>query len=142
MKGRVTSDKITKLKPNQIFVFGSNTEGIHAGGAARIAMDKFGAVLGEAIGEFGQSYAIPTLDLADGVIVKGKLSTRKLQIEKIGKHVKEFAEHAKNNPDKVYLVTEIGCGIAGFKVEQIAPLFDCCKEIQNIHLPDRFWKNF
>lgn len=62
MKRELTPENIQELKENQIFVFGSNMNGNHAGGAARLAVEKFGAIMGQAEGIQGQSYAIPTLD--------------------------------------------------------------------------------
>ena len=144
MKNRTTSDFIDVLEPNEIFVFGSNTQGMHAGGAARLAVDKFGATPGVSTGEQGQSYAIPTLDFL-GLEPKNDspdktIRTRRLGLIDIWAHVQDFSDHAKLNPDKVYLVTEIGCGIAGFTVEVIAPMFSSCVKINNVHLPKKFWE--
>ena len=103
-----TPNKIDKLAPNQIFVFGSNLEGHHAGGAARLAHDRFGAVWGQGVGLQGQCYAIPTMHGG---------------VETIKPYVDEFIEFAKEHKELTFLVTRIGCGIAGFKDRQIAPLF-------------------
>lgn len=99
---------ITELKQNQIFVFGSNLNGNHAGGAARQAL-KFGAVMGEGVGLFGQTYAIATLDKA---MQKMPLSAIEFQLYVLSKE-------AKTNHDKEYLLTPIGTGIAGFTLEEI-----------------------
>lgn len=118
-----TSERITELKPGEIFVFGSNLAGAHGGGAAYIAYKKFGAVWGEGIGLQGQSYAIPTMQGG---------------VETIKPYTDEFIDFAKNNPEYKFLVTRIGCGIAGFKDEEIAPLFDGAINVENIILPKEF----
>ncbi len=100
---------ITELKDNQIFVFGSNLNGNHAGGAARQAYDTFGAVWGQGVGLQGQSYAIPTLDE----------NMQKMSLERIGSHLEDLVRHAGMNEDKEYLLTPIGQGIAGFSKEEI-----------------------
>ncbi|WP_373130647.1 A1S_2505 family phage non-structural protein [Alistipes finegoldii] len=115
---------ITKLQPDEIFVFGSNLAGMHGGGAARLAYQKFGAVWGQGVGLQGQSYAIPTMQGG---------------VETIQPYVDEFIEFAKQRPQLKFLVTEIGCGIAGFSPSEIAPLFEQAKEVENIYLPERFW---
>ncbi len=124
MKEKTSSQKITKLKENEVFVFGSNKEGNHAGGAAKLAADKFGAINGHGEGIQGQSYAIPTMD----------------GLEETFKAVNRFIIYAKANADKLFLVTEIGCGIAGFKPEQIAPFFAGAIFLDNVHLPESFCK--
>lgn len=128
---RITPDNISELKENEIFVFGSNESGIHGGGAARLANDKFGAIWGEPEGEFGQTYAIPTKD---------KTVRNTLSLEQIHEYVDKFISHAKNNPDKIYLVTEIGCGLAGLTPREVAPLFAKAVGVSNISLPSKFWK--
>lgn len=121
---RIASSHITTLQPNEIFVFGSNLSGMHGGGAARLAYRKFGAIWGQGVGLQGQSYGIPTM--------QGGVDT-------IKPYVDEFIEFAKTHPQLNFLVTEIGCGIAGFFVEEIAPLFEQAIEVENIYLPERFW---
>jgi hypothetical protein len=121
---RIASNHITTLQPNEIFVFGSNLAGMHGGGAARLAYQKFGAIWGQGVGLQGQSYGIPTM--------QGGVDTLK-------PYVDEFIEFAKTHPQLKFLVTEIGCGIAGFSVEEIAPLFEQAIEVENIYLPERFW---
>ena len=118
-----TPEFITELKPNEIFVFGSNLMGMHGGGAARIAMEQFGAVWGEGVGLQGQSYAIPTM--------QGGVDT-------IKPYVDEFIAFAKVHPEYTFYVTRIGCGIAGFTDDQIAPLFEHAMDVQNILLPEEF----
>ncbi|MBO7481919.1 MAG: hypothetical protein J6T63_07410 [Bacteroidales bacterium] len=120
---RYTPDFIRSLEPNEIFVFGSNLAGAHGGGAARIAMDKFGAVWGQGVGLQGQTYAIPTMQGG---------------VETIKPYVDEFIEFAKMHPEYKFLVTRIGCGIAGFTDEEIAPLFKDALSLENVRLPKSF----
>lgn len=132
----ITPQQISNLKPNEIFVFGSNLQGNHAGGAARFAVLKFGAEMGNPIGLQGQSYAIPTLSQAAIGIPLDKL---KLPISEIGKYVNEFIGFASQHPDMFFYVTPIGCGIAGFTEEEIAPLFSKCVNMENVALPETFF---
>ena len=120
---RISSDRITELKDNEIFVFGSNLEGRHGGGAALLAYRKWGAVWGQGVGLQGQCYGIPTMHGGP---------------EKIKPYVDEFIEFARNHKELNFLVTEIGCGIAGFSPEDIAPLFGGAMEMENVCLPDTF----
>ena len=124
-KGRITPRWIDSLKENEIFVFGSNLAGMHGGGAARIARLHFGAVMGKGVGLQGQSYAIPTMQGG---------------VETIRPYVNDFLDFAKHHPEMQFLVTPIGCGIAGFEAEDIAPLFEGAKEMKNISLPESFWE--
>lgn len=96
-----------------VFVFASNLAGAHGGGSARAALEKHGAILGEGIGYHGNSYAIPTLDR----------SLVKLALHDIAAHVGDFLEFAKTNTHMTFEVVAIGCGIAGFKAAEIAPMF-------------------
>ncbi len=121
---RISPSHIVTLQPDEIFVFGSNLAGQHGGGAARLAYQKFGAVWGQGVGLQGQSYGIPTMQGG---------------VESIRPYVDEFIEFAQRHPQLKFLVTEIGCGIAGFRVEEIAPLFEQAMEVENIYLPERFW---
>lgn len=124
MEKRISPDLINNLKDNEIFVFGSNLEGMHGGGAARAAYNKFGAIWGQGAGLQGQSYGIPTMH--GGVDV-------------IKPYVDEFINFAKSHPELKFLVTRIGCGIAGFRDEEMAPLFKDAFEIENIYLPKSFY---
>lgn len=124
MDNRITPDRITELRENEVFVFGSNLAGMHGGGAARLAHMKFGAVMGQGVGMQGQSYAIPTMQGG---------------IETIRPYVNDFIDYARRHPEKKFLVTQIGCGIAGFSPEEIAPLFRAATDIDNICLPQSFW---
>ena len=112
-----------ELKPNEIFVFGSNLAGAHGGGAARLAYERFGAIWGQGVGLQGQSYAIPTMQGG---------------VETIKPYVDEFIRFAKQHQELKFLVTKIGCGIAGFKVDEIAPLFYHAIDSENIVLPKEF----
>lgn len=122
---------ITELKDNQIFVFGSNARGFHAGGAARQALEKFGARWGQAKGLQGQSYGIVTLDE----------NMRKVPLSYIRLQLVQLAEFAAANPEKEFLLTAIGCGIAGFPVAHIAAI---CRDIygwpSNVIFPNEFKK--
>lgn len=129
MKYRITPDRITELKHNQIFVFGSNESGRHGKGAAKTAM-KWGAQYRCAVGLQGRTFAIPTVNAS---------ITQKLPLGKVAVYVNYFIEEARQHPELVFLVTEIGCGLAGWKVKDIAPLFREAVAIENIHLPRRFW---
>ena len=121
---RVSPQWINKLEANEIFVFGSNLEGMHGGGAAAVAR-KWGAIWGQGVGLQGQTYAIPTMQGG---------------VETIKPYVDEFLAFAKSHPELKFLVTEIGCGIAGFTVQEIAPLFKAAldENIENVYLPQRF----
>lgn len=118
-----TPNMISALKENEIFVFGSNLGGMHGGGAARTAYNRFGAVWGQGVGLQGQSYAIPTMQGG---------------VETIKPYVDEFIAFAQAHPELKFLVTRIGCGIAGFRDEQIAPLFAAAIDQDNIILPREF----
>ena len=117
---RTTPERITELQPNEIFVFGSNLKGMHGGGAAYIAYRKFGAIMGQGVGLQGQSYGIPTMQGG---------------VETIRPYVDEFVAFAKENKNLTFLVTRIGCGIAGFTDDEISPLFEKAHDVENIVLP-------
>ena len=123
-RDRIAPDIINTLKDDEVFVFGSNLAGMHAGGAARIAVKKFGAVMGQGVGLQGQSYAIPTMQGG---------------VETIKPYVDEFIRFADCHPELTFLVTRIGCGTAGFRDEEIAPLFVRAINLPNVHLPLSFW---
>ncbi len=118
---RTTPEYITELKPGEIFVFGSNLQGMHGGGAARIAYQKFGAIMGQGVGLQGHCYAIPTMQGG---------------VETIRPYVDEFITFAKEHPELTFLVTRIGCGIAGFTDNEISPLFVQAHEMGNVVLPE------
>lgn len=125
---RITPDNVTELMPGQIFVFGSNLKGNHCGDAAFIAEKKFGAIMGEAIGLQGSCYAIPTIGIYG----------QPLDLSSIQFGVSKFIEYAKQFPALTFLVTPIGCGIAGHKPLEIAPFFKDAIHVQNIYLPRGF----
>jgi hypothetical protein len=129
MLGRTTSENIKELKENEVFCFGSNLLGAHGAGAARFAAKKFGAEAGVGFGPTGQCYALPTKDH----------NIRTMKIEEIKPFVELFITEARLDPERNYLVTEVGCGLAGFEPKDIAPLFKDAKDVPNIHLPQRFW---
>jgi len=126
IKPKYTPDMINSLYSCEIFVFGSNLDGHHYGGAARIAYQKFGAVWGQGVGLHGQTYAIPTMQGG---------------VESIKPYVDDFINFAKEHNEYIFLVTRIGCGIAGFKDEEIAPLFKTAFSCDNIVLPKSFLSN-
>ena len=119
-----TPEFISELNDGEIFVFGSNLAGMHGGGAARVAHRKFGAEWGVGIGLTGQTYAIPTMQGG---------------VETIAPYVDEFIEFASNHKELKFYVTRIGCGIAGFRDEEIAPLFRNALGEPNIILPQTFY---
>jgi hypothetical protein len=125
---RFTPSNINNLEPNEVFVFGSNEAGIHGAGAALLARIKFGAVIGEGFGLYGQSFAIPTKD--------EKIKT--LPIHSISQYVQAFLIFASKRQDLTFYVTEIGCGLAGWTPKDIAPMFKDVSE--NMILPESFWK--
>lgn len=122
---RVSAGWITDLKPGEVFVFGSNRWGYHDGGAACLAMERFGAQLGVGSGLRGQSYAIPTMPGG---------------IDRLSGQVADFVEFASGHRDLRFLVTPVGCGCAGFLPEEVAPLFREAFYLDNIVLPDTFEK--
>lgn len=124
------TETITKLRENEIFVFGSNLSGRHGKGAAKQALS-WGARWGQASGLQGKTYGIPTKDAS---------IRRTLSVSEIKPFVDRFIEFAKENPHLTFLVTEIGCGLAGYKPKDIAPLFKAALVIDNIKLPERFNK--
>ena len=120
---RISPWMIVQLKPNEVFVFGSNVNGYHGGGAALTALQKFGAIWGQGEGLQGQSYGIPTMEGIDSM---------KAAIER-------FILFAKEHRELIFLVTPIGCGIAGYKPEEVAPFFRFAIDLENVYLPESFW---
>jgi len=118
-----TPEFITSLQPNEIFVFGSNIRGMHGGGAARIAHMKFGAEWGVGEGLTGQCYALPTMEGG---------------VDYIAGKVQNFIACVKEHPELKFYVTKIACGIAGFSVEEIGPLFADAIGMENVILPKEF----
>ena len=115
-----------RLHTMEIFVFGSNLAGRHGAGAAKTAMDKYGAVYGVGVGQAGASYAIPTKDRL----------IRTLPLDSIRTFVREFIEFAYLHKEVTFKVTAIGCGLAGYTPAEIAPMFVYAP--RNCVLPQRF----
>lgn len=130
MKNRVTPDNITEILENEVFVFGSNLSGRHGKGAAKTALG-WGAKWGQAAGIQGKTYGIPTKD---------KSIRRALRVDEIKPFVDDFIEWVKYHTGNVFYVTEIGCGLAGHSYKDIAPLFEGCKDLENVKLPAKFWR--
>ena len=125
-----TSDNITELAPNEVFVFGSNLAGRHGKGAAEQAK-KWGALYGKARGRMGQTYAIPTKDFT---------VEKALPLPIIETMIWEFLQHAKSHPEDRFLVTRIGCGWAGYTPQQVGYLFQKYGSLPNVILPKDFYK--
>ena len=125
-----TPDYINTLLPKQIFVFGSNALGYHTGGASGTARKKFGAVWGQAEGLQGQCYAIP-VDYGRNV----------RKDKEVKEAIERFVAFAKDHPDLFFLVTRVGCGIAGYHDEEIAQFFVGALELKNVSLPKSFVKS-
>jgi hypothetical protein len=126
---RITPKFVTTLRLGEIFVFGSNLAGIHGAGAALYAA-KFGSRQGEGFGRVGFTFAIPTKDR----------EIKRLKLLDIQPFVASFIQYARLRPDLTFLVTQIGCGLAGYTPEQIAPLFKGAIILPNICLPEEFWE--
>ncbi len=124
MRNKFTPEMITSLEDNEVFVFGSNKEGMHIGGAAAFAQENFGAVWGKGEGLYGQSYALPTMDDDNPDCVKP--------------YVDRFIKFANDHKEFTFLVTPVGCGIAGFTPEMIAPYFKEALDMDNVVLPESF----
>lgn len=122
---KYTPENITSFGEDEVFVFGSNLAGNHAGGAARVARKRFGAIMGQGVGMQGQSYAIPTMQGG---------------VETIRPYVDDFIKLAREWDQTTFYVTRIGCGIAGFTDEEIAPLFAEALSLYNVRLPESFVK--
>lgn len=128
MAMNITEDNITTLAENQVFVFGSNESGRHGKGAAKTAL-KWGAKYSQAEGLQGKTYGIPTVNAS---------ISKSLTVDRIKIYVDRFLLFAKARQDLHFLVTEIGCGLAGLTPKQIAPLFKGALEMQNVSLPSKF----
>jgi len=120
----VTPSQVNVLADGEIFVFGSNFHGAHMGGAARVAKEKYGAVWGIGEGLQGKSYAIPTME----------------GLENLAPAVQRFTSFARQHRELKFFVTAIGCGIAGYQPEEIAPMFLDAAYLPNVYLPLSFWK--
>lgn len=128
-ENRITSENITDLKENEVFVFGSNEHGFHGAGAAKLAKEKFGAIEGKGYGPAGQSFTIPTKDWGMDQMPRDAMEC----------FIVRFIGYALRHPEKHFLVTQIGCGLAGFTPQEVAPYFQLAQHIPNISLPQCFW---
>ena len=126
---RITPGKVKRLAPGEVFVFGSDRDGSHRGGAALAAVRKFGAQIGVSNGPTGQCYAIPTT--GSGIT----------PVE-IGEAFSHFVCYAQGHPDQTFLVTELGCGHAGYTPEEISRCMETGIGVPNIHYPISFWMEF
>jgi len=133
---RVTPEdiKVEDITNKDIFVFGSNENGIHGAGAARFAMDNFGARLWQGFGRSGNSFAIPTKDWD---IITLDLQTIKFYVDRFIEYAEGLLKNEHLKEAKLF-VTKIGCGLAGYTAEQIAPLFSKCIDMENVYLPQEF----
>lgn len=122
------------MKSKEVFVFGSNESGVHGAGAARQAHIEFGALYKMGFGYYecskGRTFAIPTKDW----------NIQTLDKERISFYVDRFVAFAEENPQLTFLVTDIGCGLAGYTPEEIAPMFHFAKDLENVHFSERFWE--
>jgi hypothetical protein len=133
----MTIDEIAeemKANPNAVFVFGSNSHGRHNKGAALTAKELYGAKFGVAKGPTGRCYAIPTRNWLD----YRKLVTRSLA--DIRPDVEEFLDYAREHPETLFLLCRVGCGYAGYKPQDIAPLF--ATDLENVVFPDDEWLDY
>lgn len=121
---RITPPQVNVLGDGELFVFGSNAAGLHMGGAARFALERFGAVWGIGEGLQGHSYAIPTMEGPEALRAA----------------VERFTAFAREHGEWHFLVTPVGCGIAGYAVDEVAPLFAQAARLPNVSLPLGFWK--
>ena len=129
-----TPEIIEKLNENEVFVFGSNEQGRHGRGAALTAKQKFDAVEGQGIGMTGQCYALATCTW----INSGK-QLIPLGLNKIKEYADQFIDYAKYNPEQIFYLTKVGCGLAGFTINDIAPLFKDVINVKNIIMPIEFY---
>ena len=127
---RTTSPTIINLLPGEVFVFGSNAAGRHGKGAAKTALG-WGAVYGQASGLQGRTYGLPTVNAS----VRGTLP-----LDRIRRHVDVFIAFAASRPDLTFLVTEVGCGLAGLSTKDVGPLFRAAIPLTNVRLPNKFWR--
>ena len=128
-EGRIATDLIRRLDRNEVFVFGSNDRGLHNGGAALKAVQRFGAQMGVPEGPQGQSYAIPTVGANIGP-------------EEIRAAFRRLVDYARQHPELTFLVTALGCGHGGYTPETMAPLLEDGIHVENIHYPFSFWQEY
>ncbi len=121
---RFTPEWIDSLKENEIFVFGCRRSGRHWEGAAKFALEHFGAIFGQSEGLQGQAYSIPTAGV---------------DLMEIKASVERFTQFASEHPELNFFVTPIGCGMGLWHPTHIAPLFKKASELNNVWLPEEFW---
>lgn len=129
----ITPKYIKELKENEIFTFGANVQGRHGLGSALIARTKFGAIYGQSEGLQGQSYAIITKEL--------RKNYDPVTLDQVKKGIDNFIIFAKENTHLTFYVVELGCNLAYFTIEEIAPLFKSAFKLKNVYLPKRFINN-
>lgn len=129
---RITPEEIVEIEEDEVFVFGSNESGIHGSGAARFAHKFLGAVFFQGFGPAGKTFALPTKDW----------EIESLPLETIQGYVDRFLAYTQTEAGKplTFLVIKVGCGLAGFTPEQIAPMFAKAVDMKNVFLPEEFWK--
>lgn len=120
---RFTPNNISHLRHGQIFVFGTDANGSQRYGAAGLAAKRFGAIIGQNEGLMGTSYALPSMGV---------------DLNRLSQAINKFEDFAREHNNLTFLVTPIGCGHAGFKVNQVAPCFEGCVGLSNVYLPAQF----
>lgn len=131
MINRITPDNITSVKEGEVIVVGTNAEGRHGKGAALFAKQNAGAIQGQARGLMGQTYGIVT---KKNWRIEKSSTLGEIQLE-----VEDFIKFAHSHPELIFKVVKLGCSLAGYSVQEIAPLFRRAQFIKNIHLPVEFW---
>lgn len=124
-----TPELLENLEENEIFIFGSNLAGIHGAGAAKLAFDKFGAEWGVGVGLTGKCYAFPT---------KRRNVIERLTLEELRFYVVSLEKTISENKDKTFYLTKVGCGLAGYSINDIAPLFKDVIRFENVIFPKEF----
>lgn len=134
MENRIIPDNITSLDDKEVFCFGSNESGFHGAGAARQAHIEFGALYKMGLGYYecskGRTFAIPTKDW----------DIKQLDKERVSFYIDRFIAFAESNPQLTFLVTNIGCGLAGYTPQEIAPMFYLAKDLPNVKFSKEFWE--
>lgn len=115
----------TQPTNGELFVFGSNLAGIHGAGAARAARQLFGAEWGKGVGYTGRSFAIPTKDK----------NIESLTLGEVARYIASFNLYVRNHPDTEFFLTRVGCGLAGFRDDEIAPFFEY---FPNVNYPEEW----
>jgi len=131
MINRITTEPILTLQHNEIAVVGTNEGGRHRKGFALYCFENFGAILGQGFGLQGRCFGIPTKD--------NSRPLQTLSVSKITPYVDRFIDFAESRQDLIFKVSKVGCGLAGYEPEEIAPLFKRAVPLKNIHLPREFW---